>query len=143
MQGLELVRVLDEEPDDPEYNRTPVYLRGFLYNGCYLQASKDRPAQVWLYSKDIYFGIPKLLMPSPMAILRLADILAHEIGHHVITTRGYIYNPWEKYKPFDGVRDPYTEKMADAYSLDVLKRMTRRWHYRLGKWLTNRFAQLL
>src|SRR5215218_7857715 len=72
LKGLELIRVLDEYPDDPEYNRQPAYLRGFLYNGTYLKALPDRPAQIWVYSKDIYFGIPALLMPSPMAILRLA-----------------------------------------------------------------------
>jgi len=143
LKGLELIRVLDEHPDDPEYNRQPAYLRGFLYNGTYLQVSKDRPAQVLLYSKEVYFGIPTLLMVSPMAILRLAKTLAHEIGHHVITTRGFIYEPWEKYKPWNGIRDPYTEKMADAYSLDVSKRMLSRWHYRLARWLTNAFAKVL
>ena len=143
LKGLELIKVLDNHPADHEYNRQPAYLRGFFYNGTYLQASTDRPAQVLLYSKEVYFGIPTLLMLSPMAILKLANILAHEIGHHVIATRGFIYEPSEKYKPWDGVRDSYTEKMADAYSLDVSKKMLSRWYYRVGKWLTNGFAKLL
>ncbi len=125
LEGLGSIRVIDECLDDPEYVKLPRYLMGFTYNGHHLRKMKDQPAQVVLYANDIYFGIPKLLMASPMATLKVARTLAHEVGHHVIATRGYIYKPWEKYKPWDGIRNPYEEKMADAYASDVMERMLK------------------
>src|SRR5712692_2922210 len=116
LEGLEFIKVIDDCPDDPDYIKLPRYLMGFLYNGHYLRRKKDRPAEVVLYADDLYFGIPKLLMASPMTTLRVARTLAHEVGHHVMATRGYVYKPWEKYKPWNGVRDLYAEKMADAYA---------------------------
>jgi len=125
LEGLELIRVIDDCLYDPESAKVPPYLRGFLHNGHYLRKMKDRPAQVVLYANDVYFGIPKLLMASPMATVKIARTLAHELGHHVIATRGYITNHWEKYKPRYGVRNPYEEKMADAYASDLMEKMQK------------------
>jgi hypothetical protein len=86
-----------------------------------------------LYARDVYFGIPKLLIASSVARLRVASKLAHEVGHHVIATRGYIYQQSEIYKPWNGVLDPYEEKMADAYASHVIERMLRHWRYKIGK----------
>lgn len=134
LEGLESIRVIDECPDDPEESaKVPRYLRGYLYNGHYSRKTQNQPAQIVLYANDVYFGIPKVLMASSVARLRLADRLAHEVGHHVIATRGYIYKPWEKYKPWDGITNPYEEKMADAYASDVIQGMLGHWRYRLGK----------
>lgn len=143
LEGLESIRVIDECPDDPESAKVPPYLRGFLHNGHYLRKMKNQPAEVVLYASDVYFGIPKLLMSSRMATLKLARTLAHEVGHHVIATRGYIYKPWEKYKPWDGVRDPYAEKMADAYASDVIERMLKHWPYKLGKLMARMLSTFL
>ena len=134
IKGLESIRVIDECPDDPEESaKVSRYLRGFLYNGHYSRKTKNQPAQIVLYANDVFFGIPKVLMASSLARLRLADRLAHEVGHHVIATRGYIYKPWEKHKPWDGITNPYEEKMADAYASDVIQGMLGHWRYRLGK----------
>jgi len=143
LEGLQCIRVIEECPDDPEYAKIQPYLRGFLYNGHYLRKVTNRPAQIVLYAQDVYFGVPKLLMASPMATLKVARTLAHEVGHHVIASRGYIYKPWEKYKPWSGVRDPYEEKMADAYASDVMERMLRGWPYRLGKLLARMLSAFL
>jgi hypothetical protein len=143
LEGLEFIRVIDECPDDPESAKVPQYLRGFLHNGHYLRKMKNRPAEVVLYANDIYFGIPKLLMASPMATLKVARTLTHEVGHHVIATRGYIYKPWEKYKPWDGIRNPYEEKMADAYASDVMERMLKHWPYKLGKLMLRMLSNVL
>src|SRR3989475_8776151 len=143
LEGLEFVRVIDECPDDPESAKVPQYLRGFLHNGHYSRKMKNRPAEVVLYANDVYFGIPKLLMASPMATLKVARTLTHEVGHHVIASRGYIYKPWEKYKPWDGVRNPYEEKMAEAYASDVIERMLRHWPYKLGRLMAQRTSNFL
>ncbi len=143
LEGLEAIRVINECPYDPESTSVSPYLRGFLHNGHYLRKTKNRPAEVVLFASDVYCGIPTLLMATPMATLKLARSLAHEVGHHVIATRGYIYKPWEKYKPWDGIRDPYEEKMADAYSADVIERMLRHWPYKLGKLMARMLSSFL
>ena len=96
-----------------------------------------------LYAHDVYDGIPKLLMASPVATLKLGRTLAHEIGHHVIATRGYIYQPWEKYKPWNGVRNPYEEEMAEAYASDAMQKMIRHWPYKLGKLMARFLSNFL
>src|ERR1700730_119991 len=143
LEGLESLRVIDECPDDPESAKVSPYLRGFLQNGHYSRKMKNQPAQIVLYARDVYFGIPKLLMPSPMATLKLARTLAHEVGHHVIATRGYIYKPSEKYKPLNVIRNPYEEKMADAYASDVIERMQKYWIYRIGQLMSRMLSSFL
>ena len=143
LKGLHAIRVMDERTDDPEYAKRPRYLSGFVYKGHYESKTKDLDAQVVLFTKDIYFGIPAPMMYTPAATLRLARTLAHEVGHHVVNTKGYIYQPWENYKPWTGVIDPYEEKMVEAYAGDVIERMRRHWPYKFGNFLIRKFAKLL
>ena len=72
-----------------------------------------------------------------------ASKLAHEVGHHVIATRGYIHKPWEKYKPWNGTVDPYAKKMADAYASDVINKMLRSWRYKFAKLLARMLSTFL
>ena len=143
LTSLHSIRVIDERPDNPEYAQRPKYLNGFLYNGHYEFKTKDRAARVVLYANDIYFGIPRVMMYTPMATLKLARTLAHEIGHHIVATKGFIYKPWEKYRQWNGVIDPYEEKMVESYAADVLQKMLRNWPYKFGDFLTRKFANLL
>lgn len=142
LKGLHAIRVLDERPNDAEYAKRPKYLSGFLYNGSYEFKTKDRDAQVVLYANDIYFGIPYILVHTPVATLKLAETLAHEIGHHVVATRGYINKPWENYRPWNGVNDPYEEKMVEAYAADVIGRMLRHLPYKFGDFLRRKLSSL-
>jgi len=135
--------VIDESHDDPDSAKLPSYLKGFPYRGRYLRQTATRPAQVVLYADNVYLGMPSLLKRSSMVTVNLARTLAHEVGHHVISTRGYIYEQCEKYKPWDGVRDPYEEKICDAYAADVMSRMLRHWRYKLGKFLARMLSTLL
>jgi len=79
-----------------------------------------------------------------MATLTITSTLAHEIGHHLIATRGFIYKQGEKYKPWrSGTFDPYEEKMADAYAEEVVQRMCRSWYYKLGKVMARKLSSIL
>jgi hypothetical protein len=142
LKDLHAIRVIDERTDDPEYTKRPRYLSGFVYKGHYEFKTKDRNARV-VFTNDIYFGIPRPMIYTPAATLRLARTLAHEIGHHIVDTKGYIYKPWENYKPWTGVIDPYEEAMVEAYAGDVIERMLRRWPYKIGNFLIRKFANLL
>jgi hypothetical protein len=142
LKGLEMIRVIDDCPDD-ELENVPSYMRGFLYKGEYLRSTKQDPAQIVLFANDIYFGIPKPLLVSPLATLKFARILAHEIGHHVIAKRGHIYQSSEKYKPWQGIRDPETEKMVDRFAAEVVQRMRQHWPYKVGKLLSRLCSTVL
>ncbi len=135
--------MIDDCPDDPEPTEIPPYLRGFLYNGHYERKERDRPARVVLYANDLYFGIPKIVNCESNGNTEISSTLAHEVGHHVIATRGYIYKRWEKYRPWNGVRNPYEEKMAEAYASDVMARVLSHWSYRLGKFMAGKLSNFL
>lgn len=143
LEGLHSIKVIDECPDDPEYTNVQPYLRGFRYNGHYSRKVKGEPARVVLYAHDVYYGVPKFLIATPVATLKLGRTLAHEVGHHVIANRGYIYQPWEKYKQWNGRQDPYAEKMADSYAAAVLEEMLKHWPYKLGQAMAKMISNFL
>ena len=87
LQDLYVIRVIDESPHNPEYSKRSRYLSGYVLSGHYEVKTKDRRAAVVLYVPDIYFGVPKRLLGTAIATLRLARTPAHEIGHHVVATR--------------------------------------------------------
>lgn len=143
LQGLALIKIIDDCPNDPESAKVPAYMRGFLYNGHYSGKTQERGAEVVLYANDVYFGVPRLLVATPMATLKLARTLAHEIGHHVIATRGYIYDHREKYAPWTGKTNPKEEQMVQAYAEDVIDALLQHWPYKLGNWLLQLTSKIL
>ena len=144
LEELEVVKVIKDCPDEElDVRNVPAYMRGFLNNGQYVYRTKNHPAQIFLYANDIYFGIPKPLLGTRMATLKVARTLAHEVGHHVIAIRGYIYDPSEKYRPWNGVRNPVEEDMVNRYASDVLDRMKKDWSYKVGELLARMISHFL
>ncbi len=144
LKGLEVVRVIKDCPDEElNADKVPAYMRGFRYNGIYVARIKNRPAQILQYANDIYFGVPKNFLGSRMATLKLARTLAHEVGHHVIATRGYIYDRSEKYKSWNGVRNPVEEDIVNRYASDVIERMKKYWSYKVAELLTQMVSNRL
>ena len=150
LEGLECVRLLDSAPDDPESEAQPPYLRGFLYNGIYNEPSrngKNEAANIFLYTRDLYYGIPKVLRWSPLAKAKIGFILAHEIGHHLIASRGYIFSPDEAYPParygwgsLDELRNRKDEMAADKYANQVVR---RHFSYLFGRLLADLLSVFL
>ena len=99
--------------------------------GQYFGPQGDLPATIVLYVPSLYRGIPKVYWLSPVITLQLARILAHEVGHHLIKQRGYVFERGERVEPRE-----YEEELANRYSFSVRKRMLRRWYYRVADWLT-------
>lgn len=94
--------------------------------GWYSPATADVPAYIMLYVQTIYRTIPSWLRWSPVPTLRIVRTLAHEVAHHLIATRGYVNQPGEETED--------EESLADGYADKTLKRMVKRWPYRLGQW---------
>ncbi|HMG72731.1 MAG TPA: hypothetical protein VK582_04460 [Pyrinomonadaceae bacterium] len=134
LEGLEYVRIIDYKPDDPDVSKVPPYLAGFLYCGSYVKKKGKRPASILLYTHDLYFGIPRLLAPSPMAGLIIASTLAHEVGHHAIETRGYNSKSAAKTK-LNSLVDSKKERAATAYASEVVNKLLNSWYFRCGRLL--------
>lgn len=101
----------------------------FNVNGLYMRREGDYPASITLFTRDLYRALPKLYWLTPVTTIRVAIALAHEVGHHLIAERGYVFAPGEKLYPAE-----YEEEMVYRYAYSVIKRMRRRWYYRLGIW---------
>lgn len=138
--GVESIHLLDEETLTTEARKQPFYLRDSVCGGEYLDQRNKRQKQVSrikIYTRHLYHGIPSLFKLSPIATLRTAFVLAHEVGHHLIERRSYIYEPTEEYQPY-GISKKYDgrhERMANSYARDVLRSMCAVWYYRIGRWL--------
>ena len=66
---------------------------------------------------------------TPVPTLLIAYSLAHEVGHHVVATRKYVTKAAGSAKTGE-----QEENLANEYALSIIKRMSDRWYYRLGKW---------
>jgi len=109
--------------------------RNLAVGGQYFHRYRDEPPSIVLYMDSAYRGIPKIYWLSPVMTLQLAHTLAHEVGHHLIEERGYVFERGEKIEWRE-----YREELANRYSFSVRQRMLRRWHYRVASWLTRDLA---
>jgi hypothetical protein len=145
LRGLECIRIMDYEPEDPDASKHPPYLTGFLYNGAYLRKKNDRPAAIALYTRDLYFPIPRLLVASPVARFRIASKFAHELGHHAIAAHGFrSANKAEGKRARDQLVDPAKEAAADEYAGDVIRKMvSSSLYYKVGRILTDTLSSIM
>jgi hypothetical protein len=104
-------------------------------NGLYKCKESGSPAKITLFIRDLYRGMPAVYWLTPALTIRVARTLAHEVGHHLIAKRGYVFTLGEKVQPIE-----YEEEMAHRYSFSVIKRMRHHWYYRLGTWATKTLA---
>jgi hypothetical protein len=128
LRGLDFVTFEDEWPElvgpAPEWVvRTGAETRNV--RGWYVPPNEQRQPYIMLYTRSIYRGVPALLWWSTVPVLRITHTLAHEVAHHLVATRGYVFTPAEKHDD--------EEQLAERYALNVLDRMTRNWSYRLGQ----------
>lgn len=143
LAGLEFIRVQDEDTESPARGRGRSKKLGDVWartaNGCYERKHGRAGAHAKLFARDLYLGVPLLFKLTPVATLRIAFTLAHEVGHHLVNERGYIFSRREKYKPY-GVYDEYEEGMCDRFALIVRRRMLGSRLYGLGDWLSRHLA---
>ena len=73
------------------------------------------PPLIGLVSEVLFAGLPGVFKYTPLATLRIAEVLAHEVGHHLIHTRGYVFNPNELHNGKNGAE---AEGLADLYAAE-------------------------
>jgi hypothetical protein len=121
-------KICDADGEAPEWHRRAAE-EGYNVNGLYFGRQGALPANITLFVRDLYRGIPKMYWFTPVITLAVAKTLAHEVGHHLINERGYIFLPGERVRPAE-----YEEEMAYRYSYSVIKKMKAHWYYRLASW---------
>jgi hypothetical protein len=138
LKGISFIRLMDDLPQPTD--RSPHWhkelKRRYLYlNGLYVGKYKTEPAHINLYVRNLYRGIPSFLTTTSIPTLVIAGILAHEVGHHLIYTRGYVFQPTEVFKHKEIV-----EEICDRYAVSIVKKMMVKSRYRFSQWLVRRLA---
>ena len=128
------LRIPEATADAPDWHKRATD-EDLSINGVYNPEEVNSPANITLFVRDLYRGIPKITWLTTVPTISIARTLAHEVGHHLIAKRGYVFAPGEKVQPSE-----YGEEMANRYSFSVIKRMRDRWYYKLGMWAIKTLA---
>jgi hypothetical protein len=141
LAGVEFIRLMDEDPQAVIDRKCSVDIWSYTYYGKYVRKNSYADTHINLYTRDLYLGIPLLLKMTPAETMRIAFTLAHEVGHHLVTKRGYIFAQNEMYGAY-GVYNKHEEKMCDTYARDVTRRACKNWWFNLGRWLNKILSNL-
>jgi hypothetical protein len=130
LEGIQYIELIDRLPDVHEglpdwYKEVRKKNRGVY--GWYNEQTVSDGAGVVLHMPDICNGIPRFLWCTTAPTLLITKVLAHEVAHHILFTRGHIFRNDENFK-----RDWQEEAAADRYAFDLIARMRKKWSYWLG-----------
>src|SRR5215813_8716140 len=132
LDGIAFIKLMDEieepQPSAQDWHKQ-AKVEGRCINGLYFAAEGKALAHIVLYARDLYRGIPRLYRWTTVPTLSISYTLAHEVGHHLIATRGYVFQPHEKFKD-----DANREDFCNRYAFHVTQKMMAHWYYRLGQW---------
>jgi hypothetical protein len=137
--GIGFVRLIDKVPIDVKLyiKEGKIKDKTSASIAFYKAAHKKSPAYVALIVPKILRGVPGWLMWTPAATLLFAHSIAHEVGHHLVSKRGYALHPSETPRE---THSEYEEEMVNRYAFEVTRKMNARWRYRVGRWIINEIA---
>lgn len=133
LEGLDSIRIESEMPDRPDRvvpeiewaKQVRAISQTACVNGWYAEGSGSTPPYIMLYARPIYRPIPMFFWWSAVPTLRIVSTLAHEVAHHLVAKRGYVFDQGEDLTD--------EESLANRYSASVLQKTTARFSYRLGQ----------
>lgn len=138
LEGLHCIHLIDTLPGLSERS-DEWYVRARKDNhdvcGWYAPRGRDRLPSIVLNFGDIYRAIPRLWWWTTVPTLLMTCTLAHEIAHHLVANRGYIFKSGERFKYKE-----HEEAAANRYAFEVINRMQRQPGYKFGRWLMNNLA---
>lgn len=139
--GIEYIRLENNSPQlftDPYHNSK--HLRDLKPLGMYFPQTPDSLPFITLYIDELYYPIPYLAYYSPMTTLLIAKTLAHEVAHHLVRTKGYIFSHDEKYPSYE--RSPeYEEEMATRFAFETVRKMKKKLIYKLGAYMMKSISE--
>jgi tetratricopeptide (TPR) repeat protein len=140
LDGIAFIRLIDKMPLDVILELKQYKLPNKLWHtlGFYSPATGGRPSYIAMHVPKILRGVPRWCLRTTMPQLLFARVLAHEVGHHLVSVRGYALHPSEKPRQRYG---DYEEEMVDRYAFEVVRKMKAQWRYRFGHWLAREVAE--
>lgn len=139
IEAVRLVRRIPTEVVDINEAIRDLYVGYGPVRAVYARGSGAQLPQILLSMEGLRYQIPLVGFLSPMPVVVIASILAHETAHHLKETRGYVFLPGEKYPEYSA-RPGIEEEMANRYAFLVVQRMLVKWRYRFGAYLMNSFS---
>jgi hypothetical protein len=103
----------------------------------YHRKSEFSQAFIVLFIDSIYIPLEVFNRLPPILTLYLCHFMAHEVGHHLIAERGYVFTPEEKYP-----NNEIVEEMANRYAHSIIMRMKAKWYYRVADWTLKYFSKV-
>lgn len=140
LAGLERVELwgsLADIPDVALVGKKICELEPSWVKALYRRRSESSPAFIILFVDSIYFPLELLNRLPPILTIYLCHFVAHEIGHHLIEERGYVFTPDEKYRS-----NEFKEEMANRYAFEITTRMKANWHYRFADRILKYFSKV-
>jgi hypothetical protein len=132
LDGIAFVRLMNEI-EEPHANSPDWHKRAkaeeLCVTGQYSPKQGKSPAHIILYANGLYRGVPSVYRWTTVQTLNICYTLAHEVAHHLVARRGYVFQPDETFP-----HDENEEEFCNRYAFGVSKKMMKRWHYRLGMW---------
>jgi hypothetical protein len=133
LEELGSVQIESEMPEAPQGGNETEWARDVralghssYVNGWYAPAGEGAQASIMLYGHPIYRSIPRMLWWTTVPTLRILSTLAHEVAHHLVATRGYVFEKGEDVADEEALATRFSKKMVEATAM--------RWSYRLGRW---------
>jgi hypothetical protein len=139
--GISFVRLVDKAPIDVKLYLKQGHKKNDVTDSSYAfykPAQQKDAAYVALIVPEILRDIPHRLMWTPAPTLLFAHAIAHEVGHHLISQRGYALHPSEV--PRERSSD-YEEEMVNRYAFEVVRKMKMQWRYKIGQRVIEEIAR--
>jgi hypothetical protein len=137
LEGLDAVWLLNVMPEPGGVKVKEALDKGGCVSGMYHARSEKYSSYVRLFVNEIYRGVRghlPLYHLTPVPVLLITRVLAHEVAHHLAATRGYIFAR--------GERGRNEESLADHFALRHLEKLKARPKYRFGFWLMGKLARV-
>lgn len=126
--GLERVELFDSISDlefEPTWSGKNCGTEDLWVKAIYFPGKGSKAAFVTLFIESANLPLDRFIRFRPITTLYFIHILAHEVGHHLIATRGYIFTSDETYRSA-----AFEEEMADRYAYTICQRLMDKWYYR-------------
>lgn len=138
LDHIKLFRKLtDFSPEGITIGRTKCKDEGLVISAVYSAGKRGDPAFISFFIQAMYFPLERFVRFPPLTTIYFSRIVAHEVGHHLVANRGYIFTPDEKYGS-----PAFEEEMANRYAFEIASRMKQRRYYRTADRILKYFSKV-
>jgi len=108
-------------------NITELISQKYRVLGFYCPKTETDFPYIMLFVNEIYKGIPFPLTVTPILLIRITNVLAHELAHHLISEKGISSDETIE-------TDEAEEVEAKKYAENLVKKFRRKFLYNFWNW---------